>query len=71
MIYFERCAWFYSCLFPSCQKQVEDASQEVHDLEARHEAAQDEVNRIKAGRETTIKEALAKRREIKNLQVSV
>jgi hypothetical protein len=71
MIYFEHRALFYSFLFSSSQKQVEDASQEVRDLEARHEAAQDEVNRIKAGRETTVQEALAKRREIKNLQVSM
>jgi hypothetical protein len=71
MIYFEHRALFYSFLFPSSQKQVEDASQEVRDLEARHEAAQNEVNRIKAGRETTVQEALAKRREIKNLQVSM
>jgi len=61
----------YPCSFSASQKQLEEASQEVGNLETRHDEAQEEIRRTKAGRETAIQEALAKRREIKDLQVSV
>jgi len=53
------------------KKQVEVTSQEVVELEARHDDAQGEVRKIKDQREKILQEALAKRRELKELNVSV
>lgn len=46
-------------------------SREVIDLEAKHSVAQEEVRNIKSRREEALQDVLAKRRELKELNVSV
>jgi hypothetical protein len=53
------------------QKQVEEASGEVSELETKHDKAQEESQKIKGSRDQTVQEMLSKRRELKRLNVSV